>query len=144
MQKILSAFEINNLDQIHLKRKGFSNHAFMELVAQRFVDWFQSQGYSSAERILVCAGAGNNGGDGLAIARILFSLGYTVEVAVCFSVEAKLSPDCTKTFPFSLPKLSATHLVLPPCQKMAFSLMRIWVWAVLDHSEEKRSSVSKL
>lgn len=96
MQKILSAFEINNLDQIHLKRKGFSNHAFMELVAQRFVDWFQSQGYSSAERILVCAGAGNNGGDGLAIARILFSLGYTVEVAVCFSVEAKLSPDCTK------------------------------------------------
>lgn len=96
MQKILSALEIANLDQIHLKRNGFSNHAFMELVAQRFVDWFQSQGYASTERILVCAGAGNNGGDGLAIARILFSLGYTVEVAVCFSAEAKLSPDCSK------------------------------------------------
>jgi len=96
MQKILSALQIANLDQIHLKRKGFSNHTFMELVAQRFVDWFQSQGYASTERILVCAGAGNNGGDGLAIARILFSLGYTVEVAVCFSAEAKLSPDCTK------------------------------------------------
>ena len=96
MQKILSALQIANLDQIHLKRKGFSNHAFMELVAQRFVDWFQSQGYASTERILVCAGAGNNGGDGLAIARILFSLGYTIEVAVCFSDEAKLSPDCSK------------------------------------------------
>ena len=96
MQKILSALQITNLDQIHLKRKGFSNHAFMELVAQRFVDWFQSQGYASTERILVCAGAGNNGGDGLAISRILFSLGYTIEVAVCFSAEAKLSPDCSK------------------------------------------------
>ena len=95
MQKILSALEIANLDEIHLKRKGFSNHAFMELVAQRFVDWFQTQGYSSKERILVCAGAGNNGGDGLAIARILFSLGYPVEVATCFSPEARLSPDCT-------------------------------------------------
>ena len=96
MQKILSASEIANLDQIHLKRNGFSNHAFMELVAQRFVDWFHGQGYSTKERILVCVGAGNNGGDGLAIARILFSLGYSVEVALCYSPEAKLSPDCAK------------------------------------------------
>lgn len=96
MQQILSASEIANLDQIHLKRKGFSNHAFMELVAQRFVDWFQGQGYSSKESILICAGAGNNGGDGLAIARILFSLGYAVEVITCFSPETKLSPDCAQ------------------------------------------------
>jgi NAD(P)H-hydrate epimerase len=94
MQKILSASEINQLDQIHLKRKAFSNHAFMELVAQRFVDWFQSQGYSSHVKILVCVGAGNNGGDGLAIARILFAQGYPIAVATCFSSGAKLSPDC--------------------------------------------------
>ena len=94
MQKILSALEIANLDQIHLKRKGFSNHAFMELVAQRFVDWFQIQGYSFQVKVLVCVGAGNNGGDGLAIARILFTLGYPIEVATCFSSGATLSPDC--------------------------------------------------
>lgn len=96
MKQILSAKEISILDQIHLKRKGFSNHAFMELVAQRFVDWFQSQGYPSGAYILVCVGAGNNGGDGLAIARILFSLGYAVEVVTCFSTGAKLSPDCAQ------------------------------------------------
>jgi NAD(P)H-hydrate epimerase len=94
MQKILSASDLAKLDQIHLKRKGFSNHAFMELVAQRFADWFQSQGYSSEVKILVCVGAGNNGVDGLAIARILFTLGYPIEVATCFSSGAKLSPDC--------------------------------------------------
>ena len=94
MLKILSALEIAKLDQIHLIREGFSNHAFMELVAQRFVDWFQTQGYSYETKILVCVGGGNNGGDGLAIARILFTLGYSIEVATCFSSGATLSPGC--------------------------------------------------
>ncbi len=110
MQKIISASDISKLDQIHLIRKGFANHAFMELVAQRFVDWFQNQNYSPKERILVCAGAGNNGGDGLAIARLLFSLGYAVAVAFYFSSEAKLSPDC------------AQNLSLLPSQIKRYSL----------------------
>jgi NAD(P)H-hydrate epimerase len=110
MQKILSASDIAKLDQIHLIRKGIANHAFMELVAQRFVDWFQCQDYSSKERILICAGAGNNGGDGMAIARLLFSLGYAVEIAFCFSSEAKLSPDC------------AQNLSLLPSQIKSYSL----------------------
>ena len=94
MMKILSASEIANLDQLHLEKLGVSNHAFMELVAQRFVSWFQEQGFSSATPVVICAGAGNNGGDGLAIARLLYSLGYSVQVATCFSSEANLSPDC--------------------------------------------------
>lgn len=110
MQKILSATEIALLDQFHLKRKGFSSHAFMELVAQRFVDWFQSQAYSSKDRILVCVGAGNNGGDGLAIARILFSLGYPVEVATCFSPEVKLAPDCSQNLSLLPPQIQCYTL----------------------------------
>mgnify|MGYP000002746718 FL=1 len=94
MMKILSASEIANLDQLHLKKLGISNHAFMELVAQRFVSWYQAQGFPLATPVVVCAGAGNNGGDGLAIARLLYSLGYAVEVATCFSAEASLAADC--------------------------------------------------
>ena len=94
MQKILYASEIAKLDLIHLEKLGVSNHTFMELVAQRFVDWFQSQGFSSTTPVVVCVGAGNNGGDGLAIARILFSLGFPVEVVTCFSAEANLATDC--------------------------------------------------
>lgn len=116
MQKILSALEIAVLEQIHLTKKGFSNHAFMELVAQRFVDWFQSQGHSPDVKILVCVGAGNNGGDGLAIARILFSLGYRVSVATFFSPEAKLSPACQQNLallPDQLQLFSCDTLSLP-------------------------------
>jgi len=116
MLKILPASEISKLDQIHLKRNGISNHAFMERVAQRFVDWFQSQGYSSQKKILVCVGAGNNGGDGLAIARMLFALGYPVEVATCFSLGAKLAPDCQQNLsllPSQIHCHSLNHAVLP-------------------------------
>ena len=96
--KILSASEIANLDQLHLKKLGISNHAFMELVAQRFVSWYQAQGFPLATPVVVCAGAGNNGGDGLAIARLLYSLGYPVEVATCFSAES-LSACSSSTLP---------------------------------------------
>ena len=94
MQKILYASEIAKLDLIHLENLGVSNHTFMELVALRFVDWFQSKGFPSTTPVVVCAGAGNNGGDGLAIARILFSLGFPVEVVTCFSADANLATDC--------------------------------------------------
>ena len=116
MQKILSASEIAKLDQIHLNRKGFSNHSFMELVAQRFVDWFQSQGHSFETKILICVGAGNNGGDGLAIARILFTLGYPIEVATCFSQGATLSPDCQQNLsllPSQIHCRSLENAILP-------------------------------
>lgn len=116
MLKILSASEITNLDQIHLEKLGVSNHAFMELVAQRFVDWFQSQGFPSTTSVVVCAGAGSNGGDGLAIARILFSLGFPVKVATCFSAEANLATDCKQNLsllPTQIPTYPLVDSPLP-------------------------------
>jgi hydroxyethylthiazole kinase-like uncharacterized protein yjeF len=116
MLKILSASEIANLDQIHLEKLRVSNHAFMELVAERFVDWFQSQGYPSTTPMVVCVGAGNNGGDGLAIARILYSLGFSVEVATCFSLNANLATDCKQNLsllPTQIPTYPLADLPLP-------------------------------
>ena len=117
MQKILSAPEITKLDQIHLEKLGVSNLAFMELVAQRFVDWFQKQGFPTTTSVVVCAGAGNNGGDGLAISRILFSLGFSVEVATCFSPDASLSPDCKQNLSLLPAQISTYPLDSSPCPK---------------------------
>ena len=96
MQPILSTSEIYRLDQNHLKRKGISNADFMEYVATQFVTWFEQEGYSFQSKVLVCVGSGNNGGDGLAIARILFDKGYSVDVFTCFSPNSILSPECKK------------------------------------------------
>ena len=41
----------------------------------------------------VFAGLGNNGGDALAVARLLCDKGYCVEVFL-FNTNGKLSPDC--------------------------------------------------
>lgn len=117
MQKILSASEITTLDQTHLEKLGVSNHAFMELVALRFVDWFQKQGFPTTTSVVVCAGAGNNGGDGLAISRILFSLGFSVEVATCFSPEASLSPDCKQNLSLLPAQISTYPLDSSPLPK---------------------------
>ena len=117
MQKILSASEITILDQTHLEKLGVSNHAFMELVALLFVDWFQKQGFPTTTSVVVCAGAGNNGGDGLAISRILFSLGFSVEVATCFSPEASLSPDCKQNLSLLPAQISTYPLDSSPLPK---------------------------
>jgi NAD(P)H-hydrate epimerase len=126
MMKILSASEIANLDQLHLKKLGVSNHAFMELVAQRFVSWFQMQGFSASTPVVVCVGAGNNGGDGLAIARLFYSLGYPVEVATCFSPGANLSPDCKQNL-----SLLPTQILTYPLDSSTLPIAGILIDAYL-------------
>lgn len=94
MVKILSGVEVADLDRFHLEKVGGSSHNFMEEVAQRFVGWFVPRHPSKKDLISIFCGAGNNGGDGLATARLLFDKGYALQVVRCFGSEAKLSPDC--------------------------------------------------
>jgi ADP-dependent NAD(P)H-hydrate dehydratase / NAD(P)H-hydrate epimerase len=94
MVKILAGSEVADLDRFHLEEVGCTSHDFMEQVAQRFVGWFVPHYPSKKDLISIFCGAGNNGGDGLAIARLLFEDGYTVQVVRCFDTEANLSADC--------------------------------------------------
>ena len=49
--------------------------------------------FSNDNKFVVVVGTGNNGGDGLAVARMLHIEGYTVKV-VLIEISNKLSPDC--------------------------------------------------
>lgn len=53
----------------------------MERASIAFVGWFVEE-FSSEKSISIFCGTGNNGGDGLAIARLLQSVGYPIELFV--------------------------------------------------------------
>ena len=80
--KIFSAAQTRQLDQATIEEQGISSVELMERAARAFADWFRRH-YSpaGAGEILVLCGPGNNGGDGLAAARLLHEAGYAVRVA---------------------------------------------------------------
>jgi NAD(P)H-hydrate epimerase len=89
--KILSAVHARQADEYTIEETPISSIDLMENAAKAFVEWFCKQ-FNPDQSVLVFAGLGNNGGDGLAIARLLFEQGYTVRVFVARH-SAKCSPD---------------------------------------------------
>ncbi|MDQ2773187.1 MAG: NAD(P)H-hydrate dehydratase [Bacteroidota bacterium] len=81
--KILSAAQTRQLDLATLEEQRLLSVELMERAALAFVRWFAGC-YSPAEagEILVLCGPGNNGGDGLATARLLRQTGYEVRLAL--------------------------------------------------------------
>ena len=81
--KILSAAQTPGLDYATLQEQRLLSTELMERASGAFVDWFCAQFAShQAGEVLVLCGPGNNGGDGLATARMLHQAGYTVRVAL--------------------------------------------------------------
>ena len=93
MQKILSGNQVKELDSLHLKLSGRQSYELMEAASQAFVDWFLNQDFSTSSCVIIAVGAGNNGGDGLAIARLLAEQSFSVSILQCFESSGKLSPD---------------------------------------------------
>ena len=91
--KILSSEQIRIVDAETIKREGISSLELMKRASTAFCDWFTKKYTNKHSLIAIFSGVGNNGGDGLVIARILHKLGYNVEV---FIVEYKdsYSDDC--------------------------------------------------
>lgn len=77
--KILSAEQTRNVDANTIASEPIKSIDLMERAALAFIKWYTAK-FSNAKRILVVAGAGNNGGDALAIARLLHKKSYSVHV----------------------------------------------------------------
>src|SRR5690554_789678 len=80
MQKIIAGHEVKMLDQTYIQDKGMSSFDLMERAASSFCNWFEEEKKFSHSSISVFCGTGNNGGDGLAISRMLFLKGYDLKV----------------------------------------------------------------
>src|SRR5690606_22292329 len=79
MQKIISGPEVKLLDEIYVSERNISSFDLMEKAAEAFCSWFTSR-FEKDVSLAVFCGMGNNGGDGLAISRLLTSRGYRVKV----------------------------------------------------------------
>ena len=79
--KILSAEEIRLWDQYTIKHEPITSIDLMERAAAKCVDWLEENNPGDQRYSIFC-GKGNNGGDGLAIARILANKDYPVTVYI--------------------------------------------------------------
>jgi NAD(P)H-hydrate epimerase len=79
MLKILTSQQIKELDQYTIAHEPVSSIDLMERACRAFTDWFVLH-FRPVKKIGIVCGTGNNGGDGLGIARMLKELGYSVKV----------------------------------------------------------------
>lgn len=93
--KIFTSKLIPELDKATCEAQGISSLELMERAAAEVCDEIISR-FNPSQRILVFAGLGNNGGDALAVARMLFEQGYRSLEVFLFNVLGKLSHDCAE------------------------------------------------
>jgi hydroxyethylthiazole kinase-like uncharacterized protein yjeF len=92
--KIFSASQIKACDAYTIHASGISSHDLMERAATACVTWIGRR-FSSDTVFIVLCGTGNNGGDGLAITRMLNQQGYVAK-AFLLQIKPELSVDCQK------------------------------------------------
>ena len=80
--KILSAEQVYEADKSTITREGISSDALMERAAKQVFDWIHGRLQGSPVNIYLLCGIGNNGGDGLVLARYLWEHGYPIDVFI--------------------------------------------------------------
>lgn len=90
--KIPNVQQIKDLDAATINAEGIASFELMERAAQKVANFIKAR-YTTKHPFIIFAGPGNNGGDGLAVARILGESGYCVQ-AYLFNTTNNLSDDC--------------------------------------------------
>lgn len=91
--KIFESHTIPEIDNATCEAQNIDSLQLMERAANAVACEIISR-FLPTQRIVVVAGPGNNGGDALAVARILFEQGYKKVEVFLFNVVGKLSHDC--------------------------------------------------
>lgn len=98
MTKILNANQLRTVDAATVRLQGITSLDLMETAATRCMNWIEDQKYIEDETIFhIFCGVGNNGGDGLALARLLSLEFYDVQVYVVHFSD-KMSDDFISNF----------------------------------------------
>lgn len=77
--KIFTCDQIHEIDRFTIENEPVKSADLMERAAGRLFEWIIMR-YPKSRRFLIFIGPGNNGGDGLVLARLLADSGYKTEV----------------------------------------------------------------
>lgn len=104
--KILSAEQIREADAYTIKHEPIASIDLMERAAAACVEWINHV-YPKQTPIYVFCGLGNNGGDGLAIARLLSEKKYKITVYI-----VRYSDKCSDDFKINEQRLKSTEVLV--------------------------------
>ncbi|KMQ63148.1 sugar kinase [Chryseobacterium angstadtii] len=91
--KIFTAEQIRGWDRFTISNEPVSSIQLMERASEALSGWI-SENCKNHKKIAVFCGYGNNGGDGLAMARILYTKGFDVDIFVRYP-KGKFSDDAS-------------------------------------------------
>ena len=91
--KILTVPQIRDADQFTIKNEPISSLNLMERASRQVAHWIQAK-FSVNSQLLILVGSGNNGGDGLAIGRLLANEGYTIFVLAIMGDQGSADFEC--------------------------------------------------
>lgn len=80
--KIFTAEQIYTADKYTIEKQGIKSDQLMERAAEQIFNWMHQRMQGAPVKIHLFCGIGNNGGDGVALARHLQEHGYNIEVYV--------------------------------------------------------------
>lgn len=103
--KIFSASQIYEADKSTIQKQQISSDELMERAATKVFEWIHSRLRGTHVHIKLFCGIGNNGGDGLVLARLLKEHDYTISVFV-----VNYSEKRSKDFLLNLERLKNAKL----------------------------------
>lgn len=152
--KIFEAKHIYQADKVTIKKQQVGSVDLMERAANQIFQWLHIRMQGAQVPIHVFCGIGNNGGDGLAIARMLISNGYLVKVYVV-NYSEKRSKDFLINFDRLKemdiwPKILGAHDQLPEIDQQDIVIdaifgigldrpMSDWVAKLIDQINENKA-----
>lgn len=92
--KIFTSAQIHELDKYTIEHEPIASIDLMERAARALTRAIADE-WDNTTPVVVFAGPGNNGGDALAVARMLAERGYEVSVWL-FNISGHLSADCSE------------------------------------------------
>ncbi|RZJ81585.1 MAG: NAD(P)H-hydrate dehydratase [Flavobacterium sp.] len=106
MQNVLTVKQLKEVDAYTIKKLRITSLDLMEIASKAFVSVFKNEVKDQSKSIAIFCGKGNNGADGLAIARLLFGDGYQNILVYLVAVGTSFSDEYLS----NLERLKATSV----------------------------------